>query len=84
LAGIPNAPVKLVVEKWQFEHSPVATWGAGGRATTAGEPTKLLPASWQVEQGTPATAEWFIGVPAKVVKFAVEWQLSHGIDPVGM
>jgi hypothetical protein len=49
------APLNVVVEKWQFEHSPAATWGAGGRVTTCGEPTKLLPASWQVEQASAVT-----------------------------
>jgi hypothetical protein len=32
----------------------------------------------------PATAVWFMAVPAKVVKFVVEWQLSHGAPAVGI
>jgi hypothetical protein len=37
-----------------------------------GEPTKLLPASWQAEQEIAATAGWLIAVPANVVKLVVE------------
>ena len=45
------------VEPWQVPHSPVAGCDAVvGRVTTAGVPTKLLPFSWQVAHGVPATA----------------------------
>jgi hypothetical protein len=40
--------------------------------------------SWQLWHVAAATAEWFIGVPANVVKFVVEWQASHGTPLVGM
>ncbi len=58
--GRSVAPLKLVVPEWQVLHSPVATCAVpsaffAGRTTTGGEPTKLLPASWQVEQAVELT-----------------------------
>ena len=47
-----------------------------GRVTIV-TPKKLLPVSWHVEQGVPATGAWFIAVPAKLVKLPAAWQLSH-------
>ena len=49
-AGYEPAPVKVVVEVWQSEHSPEVGCCApelvnAGRVTTGGEPMKLLPAS---------------------------------------
>jgi hypothetical protein len=52
--------------------------------TIGGAPTKLFPASWQVEHGIEPTTAWFIVVPANVVKLPLEWQPSQAIVPVGM
>lgn len=74
------------VEVWQLPHSPVCGWFAScasvGRVTIV-TPKKLLPVSWHVAQGTPATGAWFIGVPPKLVKIATAWQLSHAAVPTG-
>ena len=50
LLGRSVAPLKLVVLKWQVEHSPVATCAVpsaftAGRSTVAGAPIQLCPAS---------------------------------------
>jgi len=47
-------------------------------------PAKVLPVSWHVAHGTPATGAWFIGVPAKLANAAAAWQLSHPAVPNGM
>ena len=76
-----------VVELWQVPHSPVVgwlgSWAAVGRVTMV-TPKKLLPVSWQVAQGVPLTAAWFIAVPTKLVVDL--WQLAQsavvGMCPV--
>ena len=97
LAGRSVAPLKLVVLKWQVEHSPAATCAVpsaffAGRTLVAGVPMKVLPASWQVEQTIAVTRLCTIdggAVPLallirKVLKLLAEWQPSQAIAPVGM
>ena len=91
------APLKLVVDVWQFEHSPVAACAAPlevivGRVTTGGEPAKLMPRSWQVEQAVEPTALCTIEGGATPlafantndVKLAGAWQLSQLAVPNAM
>jgi len=54
--------LKLVVLKWQVEHSPEATCAlpsalVAGRSTVGGAPAQLCPASWQAEQTVALTTE---------------------------
>ena len=89
--------MKLVVDVWQLEHSPVAGCCApelvnAGRVTTGGEPTKLLPASWQLEQAVEVTTLCTIAGGAaplafantKVVKLVGEWQLWQVAEANGI
>ena len=78
---MPATPVvNDAVEVWQVPQSPVvgcaASCAAVGRVTIV-TPNQLLPVSWQVAHVVAATGVWFIGVPAKLVKLAGAWQLSH-------
>src|SRR5258705_5836379 len=59
--GRSVAPLKLVVLKWQVEHSPASTCGvpsalSTGRTLVLGVPAQLIPASWQLEQAADPTA----------------------------
>ncbi len=52
--------MKLVVLKWQVEHSPASTCGvpsalSTGRTLVLGVPAQLIPASWQLEQAAELT-----------------------------
>ncbi len=62
-----------MVELWQVPQSPVRGWFgscAGVGRVTMVTPYQLLPVSWQVAQGVPATGVWFIAVPPKLVNLA--------------
>jgi xanthosine utilization system XapX-like protein len=81
-AGFAGALNVAVV--WQAMQSPVAGCVARIGRVTMVTPKKLRPVSWQVAQGIPATAVWFIFVPANVAKAVGEWQASHGAALVGI
>ena len=87
-AGIVVTPLENeVVELWQLPHSPDSGWFgscAGVGRVTIVTPKNVLPASWHVAHGVPATGAWFLLVPPKLVNFEAEWQLSHAAVPIGM
>jgi len=89
--------LKLVVLKWQVEHSPEATCAlpsalVAGRSTVGGAPIQLLPFSWQLEQVAALTALCTMAGGAVPLAFAnmndpkveLEWQLSQAAVPKGM
>src|SRR5258707_2195324 len=90
LLGRSVAPLKLVVLKWQVEHSPATTCGVpsalvAGRTTVPGDPAQLMPTSWQLEQAAELTTLCTIAggaaplafVNANALKVPGAWQLSQ-------
>src|SRR5258706_16270554 len=97
LLGRSVAPLKLVVLKWQVEHSPATTCGVPsalsvGRPRVAGDPIQLTPFSWQVGQAMEGTRLGTIEGGAVPVAFANMKELKRGfgeppsqaIVPVGI
>src|SRR5260221_2907781 len=96
LAGRSVAPLKLVVLKWQVEHSPAVTCAvpsalSSGRTTVAGDPIQLMPFSWQDEQAVMVTrlctmeggAVPLAVLKEKLLKLDEEWQPSQASVAVG-